>query len=225
MIDKFPEKSKSDTSYEVARGIISNIPAIGGSLSVLFENIFTTPLDKRKKEWFESLANTINDLTNKVDELTPEKLSENELFVSVSMQATQIALRNHQQEKINALKNAVKNSAISISIDENKALMFTRIIDDMTPLHLLILKFLNNPNEVEQILQNKTSSNIRYHYGSNMNIFKEYYPELNSSMGLINYVVKELHTKSFLHNDRALHSLGKMTSGLADEFLLFISDS
>ena len=75
------------------------------------------------------------------------------------------------------------------------------------------------------MLQNKTSSNIRHHYGSNMNIFKEYYPELNSSMRLIDYVVKELHTKSFLHNDRAFHSLGKMTSGLADEFLLFISDS
>lgn len=224
-MDKFPEKSKGDTAYEVARGVISAIPSVGGSLSILFENIFTSPLDKRKKEWFQSLADAIDELTNKVNTITHESLSENEIFISVAMQATQIALRNHQQEKLDALKNAVKNSASQISIDENKALMFTRIIDEMTPLHLLILKFLNNPGLIEQKLQNRTSSNMKTYYGDNMNIFKEYYPELNSSRGIIDYIVKELYTKGFLHNDRALHSLDKMTSGFADEFLAFISES
>lgn len=141
------------------------------------------------------------------------------------MQATQIALRNHQQEKLNALKNAVKNSANPISIDENKVLMFTRIIDDMTPLHLKILKFLNNPNIIEQELQKRTSPNIRTNYGDNMNIWKEYYPELSSSRELIIQISKELYVKGFLNNENALHSLGKNTSNFADEFLDFISES
>lgn len=224
MIDKLPEKSKSDTGYEIVRGIISIIPN-AGPLSVLFENIFTSPLDKRKNEWFQSLANAIEELTDKVDSITPESLSKNEIFISVAMQATQIALRNHQQEKLNALKNAVKNSASNLSIDENKALMFTRIIDDMTPLHLLILKFLNAPNIIEQKLQDSTSSNIKHYYGDNMGIFKEYYPELNSSRSIIEHIIKELYSKDFLHNDRALHTLGKMTSNFADEFLAFVSES
>jgi len=168
-MDKFPETSKSDYAYAVAKGIISATPVAGGSLSVLFENIFTTPLDKRKKEWFQSLANAIEELTKKFEDITPESLSKNKIFISVSMQATQIALRNHQKEKLNALKNAVKNSAISI--DENKVLMFTRIIDDMTPLHLKMLEFLNNPSTIEQELQNELPKNMKRHYGDNMNMW------------------------------------------------------
>ncbi len=225
MDNKFPEKSIGDNSHAIVKGIISAIPMAGGSLSVIFENIFTTPLDKRKKEWFQSLADAIEELTKKVDDITPESLSKNEIFISVSMQATQIALRNHQQEKLNALKNAVKNSANPISIDENKVLMFTRIIDDMTPLHLKILKFLNNPNIIEQELQKRTSPNIRTNYGDNMNIWKEYYPELSSSRELIIQISKELYVKGFLNNENALHSLGKNTSNFADEFLDFISES
>lgn len=221
-MDKFPEASKIDYAHAVAKGIISATPVAGGSLSVLFENIFTTPLDKRKKEWFQSLADAIEDLTKKVEDITPESLSKNEIFISVSMQATQIALRNHQKEKLNALKNAVKNSAISI--DENKVLMFTRIIDDMTPLHLKILEFFNNPNIIEQELQSKLPKNMKQHYGDNMNMWKEYYPELNYSSELITHISKELYTKGFLHNDRPLHSSGKQTSKFGDEFLAFISD-
>lgn len=221
-MDKFPETSKSDYAHAVAKGIISATPVAGGPLSILFENIFTTPLDKRKKEWFQSLSDAIEELTKKVEDITPESLSNNEIFISVSMQATQIALRNHQKEKLNALKNAVKNSAISI--DENKVLMFTRIIDDMTPLHLKILEFLNNTNIIEQELQNKLPKNMKQHYGDNMNMWKEYYPELNSSNELIIHISKELYTKGFLHNERALHSSGKQTSKFGDEFLDFISD-
>lgn len=224
-MDKFPEKSISDNSYAIAKGIISAIPVAGGSLSVLFESIFTTPLDKRKKEWFQSLADAIEELTNKVDEITPESLSENEIFISVSMQATQIALRNHQQEKLVALKNAVKNSASSISIDENQILMFTRIIDDMTPLHLKILEFLNNPNKIEQELQDKKPKNVKTYYSENITIWKEYYPELNSSKELISQVCKELYAKGFLFKEIQLLGTGKVTSSFGEEFLTFISKS
>ena len=92
-------------------------------------------------------------------------------------------------------------------------------------IHLKILKFLNNPSIIEQELQTRTPSNIRTSYGDNMNIWKEYYPELNSSRELIVQIVKELHVKGFLYNENVLHSLGKGTSNFADEFLAFISES
>ena len=57
------------------------------------------------------------------DVLTVEILEQDEKFISISMQATQIALRNHQEEKIEALKNCVINSVIQTDIDENKAIM------------------------------------------------------------------------------------------------------
>ncbi|MBU1994990.1 hypothetical protein KKC15_09815 [bacterium] len=223
-MDKFPEQSNKDYISSTVKGVVSAIPVAGGPLSVLFETVFSTPLDKRKKEWFQSLADAIEELTKKVDGITPEALSQNEVFISVSMQATQIALRNHQKEKLDALRNAVINSTNTISLDENKLLMFTRIIDDMTPLHLKVLEFLNNPNKFEQELQNRTSNNMRTHYPDNMNIWKEYYPELNSSRELITQVCKELYAKGFLFNELQLLGTGKVTSGFGEEFLAFISE-
>jgi hypothetical protein len=47
-----------------------------------------------------------------VNDLTPERLATNEAFVTVTMQASQGAIRNHQQAKLEALRNAVLNSAL-----------------------------------------------------------------------------------------------------------------
>lgn len=223
-MEKFPEKSKSDNVHSFANGIISAIPVAGGSLSVLFETVFSTPLDERKKIWFQSLADAIDELTNKVENITPESLSKNKIFISVSMQATQIALRNHQKEKLTALKNAIVNSVIETSTDENKLLMFTRIIDDLTPLHIKVLIFLNNPQIIEQELQSRTSKNIQMHYPNNISIWDEYYSELRSSRDLILQIVKELDAKGFIHPITLLGS-GKCTTAFGKEFINFISEA
>jgi len=222
-MDKFPKKSKADYANSIAKGIISLVPVAGGPLSVLFETIFSTPLDKRKEQWLHSLAEAIEKINEKVESMTPEALSQNETFISVSMQATQIALRNHQKEKIAALKNAIINSAINTSMDENKSLMFVRIIDEMTPIHLKVLSFLNNPDKFEQELQSKTSKNITTHYPENINIWNEYYPDLRGSKDLILQVVKELIAKGFIHPHVTLLGSGVCTTGFGQEFLTFVS--
>jgi len=222
---EFPQKLKDDNYHALAKGIISTIPTLGSPLSILFETVFSAPLDKRKEKWFQSLAETIEKLINKVENLTPEILSQNEIFISVSMQATQIALRNHQKEKLDALKNAIKNSINIKFIDENKILIFTRIIDDMTPLHLKILNFLSNPNKIKQDLQSKESKNTQIFYSNNMTIWENYYPEMSSSKILISQVCKELYAKGFLSQEIQSLGVGKMTSNFGDDFLHFISNS
>lgn len=44
-------KTATDIAREVGRAIISAIPAAGGPLQVAFENIFTSPIEKRKEAW------------------------------------------------------------------------------------------------------------------------------------------------------------------------------
>jgi hypothetical protein len=78
----------------------------------LFENVFAAPLERRKQLWLEQLALVVEEVQKWVDELTPETLAANEAFVTVAMHATQIAVRNHQQAKLEALRNAVLNSAL-----------------------------------------------------------------------------------------------------------------
>jgi hypothetical protein len=60
------------------------------------------------------------------------------------LQASQIALRNHQKVKIEALQNAILNTVLNSSIDDFKALYFTNLIDTFTPLHIQLLHFLDS---------------------------------------------------------------------------------
>lgn len=223
-MDKFPKKSKADYANSIAKGVLSAVPVAGGPLSVLFETVFSSPLDKRKEQWFHSLAEAIEKINEKVEDMTPEALSQNETFISASMQATQIALRSHQKEKLTALKNAIINSAIDISMDENKSLMFVRIIDEMTPIHLKVLAFLNNPKSFEHELQSRKPHNVKTHYGENINIWDEYYPEMRSSRDFILQVVKDLIAKGFIHSHVTLLGTGACTTSFGQEFLTFVGE-
>ena len=77
----------------------------------------------------------------KEQEINLEALQENEQFISVVAQASAIALRNHQKEKLNALRNAIANSAIASNLNDDLELTFIRFIEELTPSHLHLLKF------------------------------------------------------------------------------------
>lgn len=147
-MDRLPtEKTAGDIGREVARAIVSAIPVAGGPIQVLFENIFSAPLDNRKQAWLEQLAIIVTELQRKVDGLTPEKLAGDETFVSMAMQASQFAMRTHQREKLEALRNAVMNSALSSQQEEDEQFIFLRLIDQLTPWHLKVLAMLDSPEE------------------------------------------------------------------------------
>ncbi len=221
MSDKL-KKQSSDYVHATFKGLVSSIPYAGGPLSVLFESVFSAPIDKRKNEWLLSLDEAIKELTVTVDGLTTESLRTNEIFISVAMQASQIALRNHQKEKLEALKYAVINSVLITSINENKALIFTRVIDELTPLHLQVLSFLNSPEIHEKVLQDKAGINTSVYYPGNINIWEETYPEMKKEEQLIEQIVKELHTKGFVFHNSFHMGKGSVTTNYGKEFLEFI---
>src|SRR5438477_11690616 len=104
-MDKPPsKKSAGDVAREVGKAIVSAVPAAGGPLQVAFENIFASPIEKRKQAWLEQLAEVVTEVQERVKDLTPEKLAANEAFVTIAMQASQVAIRNHQQTKLDALR-------------------------------------------------------------------------------------------------------------------------
>ena len=105
-------KSTADIAREVGKAIVSAVPMAGGPLQILFENVFSAPIEKRKQAWLEQLAEVVIEVQRRVDRLTTEKLATNETFVTVAMQASQMAIRNHQKGKLRALRNAVLNSAL-----------------------------------------------------------------------------------------------------------------
>lgn len=139
--------SAADVTREVVRAAVSMIPVAGGPIQVLLENIFAAPLERRKQEWLEQMAEAIEDLQQRVADITPESLADNEVFITVALSAFPMAIRNHHKEKLDALRNAVLNSALPNTIDENEQLIFLRLVDHLTPWHLNFLFLLRNPGD------------------------------------------------------------------------------
>lgn len=143
-----PEATAFDYSVAAAKAIsvlISFlIPPLGSAVS-LFDAITAPIRGRRANEWCENLRLSLNALSATVAELTPEKLAASEEFTSAFAQAAQAAIRTHDQEKLEALRNAILNVALNQNPDTDKQAIFLSLIDSLTPVHLRMLKFLDGP--------------------------------------------------------------------------------
>jgi len=108
-LTKPPEPSGKDYAYVIVKGAISSLPVpiVGGNAAEILSLILATPLSQRQDELVSSIAQGLVELQEKVEGFKLEDLSENNIFITTVMQATQASLRNHQQEKLEALRNAV----------------------------------------------------------------------------------------------------------------------
>lgn len=77
--------------------------------------------------------------------LTPERLAQYEAFTTAFLHASQIAMRTHQQEKLDALHNVVLNVAAETAPDASMQVMFLDALDTLTPWHLLLLDCIADP--------------------------------------------------------------------------------
>lgn len=139
-----PERTAGDVVHALVKGGLSVIPIAGGLASELFELVLAPPLSKRRDAWLESVARRLEAVGAKVD-----SLGDDAAFVTTMLHATHIALRTHQEEKLEALRNAVVNSAIGTGPEDDIRAIFLNLVDGFTPTHLRILSFFQNRNSLD----------------------------------------------------------------------------
>lgn len=141
---------------------VSAVPDWGGPASELFGLLTAPLLGKRRDEWFEQLRIRLNDLTATVGGLTIDSLARNEEFTSVLTQATQAAIKTHQQEKIEALRNAVLNVAVGTAPSDTLQLLFLSFVDSFSPRHLEVLSFFQHrsPTVLETLRKQRDMSDV-----------------------------------------------------------------
>ena len=219
-----PESQKGDVVLGLAKAVLSAVPIVGGPAAELFAMVVTPPLEKRRTKWMHDVGETLNQLKEKG--LDVGELSKNEAFISTVLHASQAALRTHHQEKLEALKNAVVNVAVGNAPNEDIQMMFINLVDSLTPWHIKILRFFQNPVELGR------TKGIRpdgMYMGSPSQILEQYYPELRGQREFYDLVVRDLHARGLFSLD-SLHTMmtangtfTKRTTSLGDEFLDFIS--
>jgi hypothetical protein len=123
--------------------MLSAIPIVGGPAVELFNAVVAAPIQRRRDDWLNDLAHRLTTLEQE-KRLKIEDLAKNDEFISAVMQATAVAVRNHHREKIDALRNAVLNSALGQCSSDVKSAMFLALVDQFTLWHLRVLKELSD---------------------------------------------------------------------------------
>lgn len=139
-LEPAPDPTAFDYALAAAKAGTLAFPFLGTGVTLF--DLVTAPLrGKRMHDWCEELRLRLNDLSHKVSGLTPERLAQDEAFISTFAHASQAAMRNHQTEKLDALRNAVLNMAIGNAPAADMEQFFLTLVDSFTPVHLTILAY------------------------------------------------------------------------------------
>ena len=221
-LEPAPEPTAFDYSVAVAKGISLPAsfvaPAVGSA--VAFFDLITAPIrGKRFNEWCEKVRLLLNDHSKKFKELTPERLAASEEFNSAFAQAAQAAIRTHDEEKLEALRNAVLNTALSKEPDGDRQAIFVSIVDRLAPSHLRVLKALETPRQATLMSVHETRSPADW--------LKEFVPSLKpEDKDFIKFLIDDLQSAHLIQiksQDSAFTRDRDWMTNFGHNFLRFIS--
>jgi len=225
-IEKALESSVSDAAYSAAKTGISLIPGIGGVLAEIFSFAVDSPLEKRKTKILVWLSQRIEELEKK-SLIKSSNLKNDEEFIDILIQALQIAIRNSKEEKIQALQNALLNVLLKTPIEIDLKFMFLNYIDILTPWHLKLLGFFNDPKEWGK-KNNITFPN--WMMAGPSSALEVAFPELKDKREFYDQFVKDLSVRGLLHDAQFLHVsmsesgvFSSRTTEIGKKFIRFIT--
>lgn len=223
MTNTLPTKSVGDHLHLAARAAISAIPTVGGPILEFFNAIVNPPIERRRNDWINELATRIQTLELE-KRLKADELSKNEEFISAVLQATASAIRNHHRDKLDALRNAVVNSALGRGPAAVKAEMFLAFVDQFTVLHLKVLHELAKP-ERGQCEDTAPKVDI----ASIARIATKRVSELQQHQRLAEHIVEDLCRKGLVYWGSGpgvtyVPNGTRQVTELGEEFLDFVSD-
>ena len=226
-MNNLPDRSAGDAAHAVAKAVAGMVPVAGSALTVLLETVLAPPLERRREKWFQMLGTAVEQLQQKVEGLSLEALSGNEVFITVVAQATQVALRTHQDEKLNALQAAVMNAGVPNPPAEDLQLMYVRFVDELSPWHIRVLDLFSGP---EQWMQRNSVQYPGWGMGGPSTVIEHCLPDLRNQREFYEQIVRDLQSRGLIHQGQFLNTtmtgrgmVEARTTGLANSFLTFIS--
>jgi hypothetical protein len=208
--ERYPEETDGDLARKAIEKSIEAVPG-GSILTFVFAQFLPPLLERRRDDFLKDLADAVERLEQK-GLLNPEELVRSDLFVTAVVQATRMAISNHQREKLEALRNAVINIALSRTPDEERCIVFLHLVEIFSITHFEILRLFANPGAFPPTRRG----------------------ELRAQRSLTDPMVLDLNERGLLKDPRpyvartrestdSLTIQGWTLSQLGDQFLLFIA--
>ena len=192
-------KSAGDLIHAAARAAIGMIPLAGAPATELLNLIVTPPLEKRRSAWMQDIGERLQEL-EKTESLDLESLRENPEFIDTVITATRVALTTSQQEKLDALRNAVLNTAATPQqIDHSVRQMLLSRIERYTEWHLRLLVLFHDPPKwfTDRTLPQPQTTLVSTLVGT----LNRAYPELQSQRSFYEQIWKDLYTDGMTGTD------------------------
>ncbi len=214
---------------------IGALLATGGAQTFL-ELFIREPFSKRHEEW---VRGRLADAFDRIEQLTPgtpsdqilQKLTTDEEFITTINRISTSAVRAHETAKLDALRNAVVNSALPGAPDMDLRSVFLRLVDDLTPTHLQILAFYDDPKaffkrrDLNQFLSRAfTEEAMRANWS---HLYELAYPEMAQTREVWHAYANHLTSENLLHSlfsSPPKKVFESATSPLGRRFLAFITD-
>lgn len=186
-------ETAGDKAHRVVRAIIGASPFLSGTALEIFNWIIVPPVEKRKAKWMVKVSEAIAEIQEKFD-LNVERLAENQHFISILLHASSIAMKNHQAEKINSLKNILINSASANNISEDIQFTFLNLINEFTTTHLKIFYDIHAGFCWSPVVSNR-NYNVNLEFSR---ILIREYSELKGQGDFVYQIINDLISKNLL---------------------------
>jgi hypothetical protein len=227
-MDKYPEPENKDKVISVARALVKgaagSVPVAGSFLAEIIDFLYKQPIDQLREDWIIDLAETLEEIQNKQAELTPEKLAEIPEFVTILHRATEVAVRTHQKEKRQYLRNAINSAIKPNPPDFDKQILFLRLVEELTTDHVLILVLYRDP---KGWFSRRGILPQEFMAAGRDQVLVQAYPELAKSGDFRLLVISDLERRGLMGGVSGLisgHAIyDPITSKLGNEFLDYIS--
>jgi len=206
-----PKPTNTDSINTALKVLIS--PFINGTAMEILNAITVAPIERRRNKFFEDICSHIKTLESEIEELKPERLSQNELFITVLLKSLQAIIKEHQKEKIDAFKNAVINTVTIESISEDYKLLFLSYLESFTVVQIQIIKFFHDEFYIKH-----DEGGIVTNLGIKFNLFSKFNDDIKIENWTFLHIVRELDEKGLIISNRPDGQIP-----IADMFIAFIS--
>lgn len=217
-----PTPATDDHTLAGLRTLVSLVPYVGSPALEILSATVVPPIQRRQREWMQEVANRLMAL-EQAGLLKISDLGTDEEFLSALVQAAQAAQRTHYREKLDALRNAVLNTATTVS-DHSQDHYFIHLVDVLSPTHLVILRFFRDPLSWFPSGHPLLLTPVR----STAEILKVLVPTAPGGESLLDQLITDLADRGLIADKsmrvtRTLNAWRKRTTRLGNAFLEYVS--
>lgn len=143
-----PVPDLEEKAQGLVKGALGGVPFAGGAIGELFDIMYQSGYEKRLQTWRGDVSKRLNSLREEV----LKQLEQDEEFQSLLAESTLAVLKNHQEIKIEAIKNLLFNSTTS-TVEYDFKKLFINYIDQFTAYHLRTMWMIFENNSLDKSKQ------------------------------------------------------------------------